>query len=75
MNLRAGQHGGNYLAAQQVAKATQLPTLYPARRVLGFGQHFIGQRRCLMPVYPTGFSGNAVVPCSHCNAKRGQVYV
>jgi hypothetical protein len=21
-----------------------------------------------MPVYPTGFSGEAVVPCSHCNA-------
>ncbi len=21
-----------------------------------------------MPVYPTGFSGDAVVPCSHCNA-------
>jgi hypothetical protein len=23
-----------------------------------------------MPVYPTGFSGEAVVPCSHCNANE-----
>ena len=24
-----------------------------------------------MPVYPTGFSGEAVVPCSHCNVGDG----